>query len=271
MLVVLSLIPVVNNCAYARSGSASSFGLGIQDELYPSGAEAIIADPAFPEKAINLAADGGYLAFNYGRKVFIDYRPGRYDLDLLKDLNAMMLGSTKAYDAIYETHRPEAIILNTLAPSSAQGLVTLLSRRIWKLAYMDGTTAILLLDKDEFAPLLNHAEAQAAGLAKLEAARADYAAKVGKGCRAGNPAELIGSGRIFLALNRPVESKAIFSLLLQGNNTIPSSWIGIGNSQLMLKEFDAAADSLDTATQLAPTNLFAWISYANACEKTVVK
>ncbi|RKX45237.1 MAG: hypothetical protein DRP64_05060, partial [Verrucomicrobia bacterium] len=190
-----------------------------------------------------------------------------YDLELLENLNAMMLGSTEAYDAIYETYRPEAIILNTLGRSSAQGLVTLLSRQVWKLAYFDGTTAILLIDKEKFAPILNHTEAQAAGLAKLEAARATYAAKVGKGCRAGNPAELIGSGKIFLALNRPNESKAIFALLLQGNDTIPGAWIGLGNSQLMLKEFDAAADSLHTATRLAPNNFFAWVSYANACER----
>ncbi|RKX43611.1 MAG: hypothetical protein DRP64_07970 [Verrucomicrobia bacterium] len=269
LLVILSLIPVVSNCAYTEFGSASSFGLGIEEDLYPSGAEALIGDPAFPEseKTINLAADGGYLAFNYGRKVFIDYRSGRYDRELLENLNAMMLGSTKAYNAIYDTYRPEAIIINTLAPSSAQGLVTLLARQIWKLAYLDGTTAILLLNKEELAPLLNNTEVQAAGLAKLEAARAEYAAKVGQGCRAGNPACLIGSGKIFLALNRPTKAKAIFSLLLQGNDTIPGAWLGLGNSQLMLKEFDAAADSLNTAIQLSPNNLYAWVSYANACER----
>ena len=269
LLVVLSLIPIVSNCAYTQFGSASSFGLGMEEELYPAGAEAIIGHPAFPKNAINLAADGGYLAFNYERKVFIDYRPGRYNLELLKDLNSMMLGSAKAYDAMYETYRPEAFIINTLTPASAQGIVTLLSRQIWKLAYFDGTTAILLLNKEEFAPILNNTEAQAAGLAKLEAARADYAAAVGKGgCRAGNPAELIGSGKVFLALNRPVESAAIFTLLLQGNGTIPGAWIGLGNSQLMMKEFDAAEKSLLKATELVPNNWMAWVSYAGACERT---
>lgn len=266
LLIVLSLIPVVSNCAYTKFGSASSFGFGIQEDLYPSGAEAIIEHPAFPKKAINLAADGGYLAFNYGRKVFIDYRPGRYDPELLVNFNSMMLGSGKAYDTIYEAYRPEAIIINTLHPSSAQGMATLLTRKIWKLAYFDGTTAILLLNKEEFAPILNNTDAQDAGLAKLEEARVAYAAKVGNGCRAGNPAELIGSGKIFLALNRPVESKAIFSLLLQGNPAIPGAWIGLGNSQLMMKEFDAAVDSLNTATEMVPNSWRAWVSYANACK-----
>jgi tetratricopeptide (TPR) repeat protein len=265
LLFILSIIPIVSNCAYVEYGSASNFGLGVQEELYPSGAEAIIDHPAFPAKALNLAADGGYLAWKFNRKVFIDYRPGRYDRELLENLNAMMLGSAKAYDAIYVANRPEAIIINTLSPSSAQGIVTLLSRRIWKLAYFDGTTAILLLNKEEFAPILNDKAMQAAGLAKLEVARATYAAKLEKGCRAGNPAELIGSGKIFLALNRPAESKAIFALLLQGNNKIPGAWIGLGNSQLLLREFDAAVETLNKATQLAPNNIFAWASYATAC------
>ena len=56
-------------------------------------------------------------------------------------------------------------------------------------------------------------------------------------------------------------------MLLQGNDTIPGAWLGLGNSQLMLKEFDAAADSLNTAIQLSPNNLYAWVSYANACER----
>jgi len=267
LLMALSIIPVVGNHTYANTGSASNFGLGVEEQLYPEHAEAIIAHPAFPEKVINLPADGGYLAWKYpGRKVFVDYRPGTYDKDMLAQLDSMMLGSSKAYDEIYEAHRPEAFIINTLHSASAQGIVTLLRKGIWKLAYFDGTTAILLMDKPEFAPILNNAEAQQAGLARLEQARTDYAAKLGKSAHAGNPAELIGSGKIFLAFNRPAESKAIFSLLLQGNKSIPGAWVGLGNSLLLLKEFDAAAEALATATTLAPNSLFAWASYANACK-----
>ncbi|HSR87849.1 MAG TPA: hypothetical protein VLL07_02750, partial [Pontiella sp.] len=114
LLVVLSLIPITSNCAYAKTASASNFGLGIQEELYPCDIEALINDPAFPvpEKTINLAADGGYLAFKYNRKIFIDYRPGRYDKDRLIELNEMLLGSKEAYDSIYERYRPEAFIIN---------------------------------------------------------------------------------------------------------------------------------------------------------------
>ena len=266
LLIIVSLLPVTTNCAYIKAGMASNFGLGVQEELFPNGAaEAILTHPDFPEKAINLAADGGYLAFKYDRKCFIDYRPGRYDSALLKDLNAMMLGNREAYDSIFETYRPEAIIINTLSPYSAQGVYTLLTRQIWKLAYFDGTTAILLHNQDKFADILNNTQLQADGLAQLEKARAQYATKAGK-CQAGNPAELIGSGKIFLAFNRPAESKAIFSLLLKGNQRIPGAWLGLGNSQLMLQEFDDAILSLETATDLAPNNQLAWASYAAACK-----
>ena len=265
LLLIGSIAPIVTNCAYVKSGSASSFGLGIQENLYPDGAAELLKNPLFPEKAINMAADGGYLAFKYERKCFIDYRPGRYDKELLTNFNNMMLGSTKAYDDLYLEYRPEAFIINTLTPASAQGVVTLLARGIWKLAYFDGTTAILLQNNEKFSSLLNNTDIQKAGLEKLERARAAYA-ELGGSCRAGNPAELIGSGKLYLAFNRPIEAKAIFSLLLQGNGTIPGAWIGLGNSQLMLKEFDAAVQSLKEATVQAPNSFMAWASYATACK-----
>jgi len=267
LLVALSLIPIASNCAYAKTASASNFGLGVQEELYPEQIETLLNDPAFPapEKTINLAADGGYLAFKYNRKIFIDYRSGRYSKDLLNDLNNMLLGSKEAYDTINEAYRPEAFIINTLTPAAAQGIVTLLAQRVWKLAYFDGTTAILILNKESFAPVLNNQQAQAAGLARLEKARAEYAAKAGS-CSAGNPAELIGSGKVFLAFNRPTEAEAIFSLLLKSNSDIPGAWIGLGNSQLLLKNFDGAVDSLKTATKVSPNSIQAWVSYANACQ-----
>jgi tetratricopeptide (TPR) repeat protein len=267
VLFIASIIPTVTGCAYIKAGKASRFGLGVQEEQFPADCEAILNHADFPasEKTINLAADGGYLAFKYGRKCFIDYRAGRYDTELLKNLELLMLGDKKAYDAIYDEYRPEAFVINTLTPYSAQGIYTLLAKRTWKLAYFDGTTAILLLNKEAFADILNNTAMQKDGLAKLEAARAAYAEK-GGACSAGNPAELIGAGKVYLALNRPTEAKAIFSLLLKGNTRSPAAWLGLGTCQLMLKEHDAAVASLKIATGLAPQNVLAWSSYARACK-----
>ncbi|MDF7806045.1 tetratricopeptide repeat protein [Pontiellaceae bacterium B12219] len=265
LLLIASIVPIVGNSAYVKTGSASVFGLGAQDNLYPNDLEALFNDPAFPEVAINLAADGGYLAFNYGRKCFIDYRPGTYSKEDLKNLSETMLGNRKAYDELFEKYRPEAFIINTLTPTSAQGIATLLNRGIWKLAYFDGTTAVLIQNKEKFAKIINNTELQQAGLAKLEEARATYA-KLNGSSKLGNPAELIGSGKIYLAFNRPQEAKAIFSMLVQGSGTIPGAWIGLGSCQLMLKEFDEAVASLKIATQQAPNSFLAWANYAQACK-----
>ncbi len=264
VLLVLSALSFFNNKAYVRTASASTFGLGVEESLYPSDIEDLLTHPAFPEKAINMPADGGYLAFKYGRTCFLDYRPGCYDVDTINDLNALMLGSKEAYDRFYQAHRPEAFIINTLYPTAAQGIVVLLRQGTWKLTYFDGTTAILLHDKEEYAALFGNKELQARGLASLEKSRKEYASAIGTK-NVGNPAPLIGAGKVFLALNRPNEAKAIFSLLLKGYSAIPGAWLGLGNSQLMLKEFESAADTLKHATKILPNSITAWVSYERAC------
>lgn len=267
LLIVLSLFPIVSNCAYARMGSASRFGLGIEEQLFPSAAGTVISDPVFRNaRALNLQSDGGYLAFKYGRRIFVDYRPGHYDRALLEQLNAMLLGNDEAYDALYEAYRPDAVILNALDPLTAAGMKKLLERGTWKLAYFDGITLILMLDREEFAPLLSNTAAQQAGLARIEGARRAYAAKTEAGCRAGIPAELIGAGRVYLALNRPSEAEALFAAVLQGNKNIAGAWLGLGRSRLMSQKYAAAADALAIAVRLAPDNLYAWAHYAKACE-----
>jgi tetratricopeptide (TPR) repeat protein len=269
LLIIFSILPVVGNCAYTRLGSASTFGLGAQENLYPSGAKILLENPLFPERAINLPEDGGYLAFKYNRKIFIDYRSGRYERELIEQLNDTLSGDRSAYDALFDAYRPEAFILNTLNPASAKGLITLLSQKVWRLVYFDGITAVLLLDKKDaaFAPLLNDPTIQKTGLDRLERIREEYAQKsLKKGCHAGNAPELIGAGKIFLALNRPEESEDLFSILLQGYKGMPGAWIGLGNSQLMLKNFDGALESLQTATKLAHKILFALRWYGTACK-----
>lgn len=265
ILIILSIIPIIGNQAYVKAGSASTFGLGVDENLYPNDLEALFNDPSFPETAINLAVDGGYLAFKYDRTCFIDYRSGTYDEDLLKELANTMVGNQKSYDALIEKYRPEAFIINTLPPASAQAVATLLRKPLWKLAYFDGTTAVILQNKEKFASILNNTELQKAGLKKLETARAAYAALDG-GSKMGNPAELIGAGKIYLAFNRPAEAKHIFALLLRSHASIPAAWIGLGSSQIMLKEFDDAIQSLEIAVKQSPNNELAWREYAIACK-----
>ena len=228
VLIVLSLIPVVSNCAYAKTGSASRFGLGIQEELFPAGAaEEIIAHEAFPETVINLAADGGYLAFKYNRKIFIDYRPGRYSKDQLTELANMMTGNVAAYNSLIEAHRPGAFIVNTLYPSSAQGIVTLLrvrnkeGHRLWRLAYLTEQPQSSCLTPKITARSLKTSPHRKRDSSNCRMPAPAYAGKSGS-CTAGNSAELIGSGKVYLALNRPVESEYISPCCLKATAVFPA-------------------------------------------------
>ncbi|MCF7847866.1 MAG: hypothetical protein K9M45_03360 [Kiritimatiellales bacterium] len=266
LMFALSLATIVSNSAYFHVGSASSRGFGIEENLYPAGADEMIGNKAFPTAILNMPADGGYLAWKHPeRKIFLDYRPGKYDPDLLNDFNAMLRGDAKAYDSIMVDHKPEAIILNTLPTAAAGGLAHLLRYNVWKLAYFDGTTAILLRNRTKYAPLLNNTAIQQAGLNRIESARKAYAEQINGKIHTGKQATLIGAGKVFLAFNRPAESKAIFELLTEGNPDVPGSWLGLGNSLLLLKEYKESVRVLEKAAEMAPKNPMVWISLANAC------
>ncbi|MBN2683684.1 MAG: hypothetical protein JXR40_00260 [Pontiellaceae bacterium] len=275
ILLIISIMPIITNRAYVKSGSASSFGLGIEERLYPAGLAALINDPAFPapEKTLNLPADGGYLAFNYDRKVLIDYRPGRYSDTLIDGISEIILGEATTCEGL--DGDAEAIILNTLFSSSAAGIDLLLGKSVqprWLLAYFDGTTAVLLRNEVKYRALADNDALKKAGLDKLEQARADYAQAIEKGGLVvpGNPAELIGGAKVFLARGQAEAAKSIFALLLKGNDDLSAAWIGLGQSQLKLAEkegegFDLAVDYLRSATKTAPRSAQAWSAYANVC------
>ena len=275
ILLIISVMPIITNHAYVKSGSASNFGLGIEEQLYPAGLAELINDPVFPaaEKTLNLPADGGYLAFNYGRKVLIDYRPGRYSHELIDGISEVILGEETTCEGL--DGDADAIILNTLFSSSAAGIDLLLGKSVqprWLLAYFDGTTAVLLRNEEKYRALADNAALKKAGLDKLDKAYAEYAQAIEKGGLAvpGNPAELIGGAKVFLARGQAETAKSFFALLLKGNDDLSAAWIGLGQSQLLLagiegKGFDLAVDYLRSATETAPRSAQAWSAYANGC------
>ena len=46
-LLVISIIPVINNDKYIKNGSFSTFGIGINDDLYPKELDRLITHPKF--------------------------------------------------------------------------------------------------------------------------------------------------------------------------------------------------------------------------------
>ena len=263
VLVVLSIASVVSNRAYIRNGSASCFGVGVNDTLYPTELEKLFNHADFPERAINQPADGGYLAYHYGRSCFLDYRSGIYPAELEKELNQVLFGDPEAFDLFYQTYRPDVFILNGLYPSTAQGVVMLLQRG-WKLLYFDGTTVVIASNKTEFESLFALSDVQQAGLAKIEQARKDFIANPYSN---GNPVTLISAARIYLALNRMKEAEALFSLLLEHHQT-PGALIGLGDAQLIGGQHEEAFLTLQQATQSYPNRIAAWNSFANASKLT---
>ena len=292
-LLLISIGGIVTNQTYAKTGSASKFGLGMEEKLYPSGIEKIINDPAFPpaEKTLNLPADGGYLAFHYpNRKVLIDYRSGRYSEELIDDITAVIRGEKTSCTGMKDD--VEAMIINTLDSSAAEGIAKLLkqgrlvlgnyssykdwkNKTQWNLTYFDGTTAILIRNSEEqYGNIINNTEIQKEGLEKLEAARKKYATAVEKGAlfSAGNSPEVVGAAKVFLALGQYKEAKSLFALLLKNRKDVPSAWIGLGESQLQLgiasgKGLEEATTYLKTATTLLPNSPQAWFAYSAACKK----
>ena len=263
VLLIFSITPVISGQAYVRNGSASCFGVGINETLYPTDLDELLNHVDFPERAINQPADGGYLTYRYGRNCFLDYRSGIYEPDILKDLNQLLLGNTEAFDRFYQAYRPEAFILNGLYPSTAQGVVTLLQRG-WKLLYFDGTTIVILQDKPEFNDLFMLSDLQQAGLNKIEQARKDFISRPTSG---GNPARLISAARVYLALNRAAEAEAIFSLLLNHHQS-PGAAIGLGNAKLINGRHEEAFEILQQATQRFPDRITAWSAFARASKLT---
>jgi tetratricopeptide (TPR) repeat protein len=263
VLFIFSVTPVISSHVYIQNGSASSFGVGINETLYPTDLEELLTHVDFPERAINQPADGGYLAYHYGRDCFLDYRSGIYDPECLKDLNQLLLGNTEAFDRFYQAYRPEAFILNGLYSSTAQGVVMLLQRG-WKLLYFDGITVVILQDKPKFNDLFMLSDLQQTGLNKIEQARKDF---VSNSDGDGNPARLISAARVYLALNRATEAEALFSLLLEHHQS-PGAMIGLGNAQLINGQYEEAFEILQQATQLYPNRIAAWSAFARASKLT---
>ena len=264
VLLVISIIPVVNNDKYIKNGSFSTFGIGINDDLYPKGLDRLITHPKFPERFINQPVDGGFISFNYNKPCFIDYRSGIYDQSLITDLKLLLLGDEDAFDSVYAKYKPEAFILNTAYPSTDKGILTLL-KRDFRLMYFDGNTVVMILNRPKFDDLFNLTDIQQLGLNKLEADKNRF---VENPYENGNPPSLIGAGKIYLSLNRPHEAEYIFNIIINEKYRSPGSLIGLANSQLMLNKFE---DSYKTSLEVInsyPNNISGWVAYKNACKLT---
>jgi len=264
-LMILSTISLITNRAYTRIGSASHFGLGVEEDSFPVAAAGILSRADFPKKILNIAHDGGYIALqNPSRKIFCDTRSSFYGTEFYQTLNRALLGQPGAWNKIRSDWNPHAVVLNGCWPDAGALANRLLASKIWKLVYFDGATIIMVADLPEYATLINDPAIQKYGMQVLEKARSNYLEQ-GKGFfKAGNSSRLLGAGGIYLALNRPQEAEAVYSIIIHNSPDTAGAWLGLGQSLIMQKQISKGIEYMEKAAYITPKNGRVWLGLLQA-------
>ncbi len=256
---------IVSNNAYVSMGSASRFGLGVEEEAFPVAAAGLLTRDDFPDKILNISHDGGYIAvMDPGRKIFCDTRTSFYGEAFYKNLNQALLGQRGAWKTILSEWNPHAVVVNG-AWSDAGALANrLVASRAWKLVYFDGATIILVRDLPEYASLINDPSIQQYGVKVLEDTRKAYVGGNKGLMKSGNSSRLIGAGGLYLALNRPVEAQAVFTTLTKNCPDMAMAWLGLGQSLMLQKKISQGITQMEKAVAITPRNSRVWMGLYQA-------
>ncbi len=259
LLAVITTIRFLTNSYYIERGIPARFGLGFNREIVPAEAMEVINRPDFPANFIHLPADGGYLATHLtaGRKAFLDSRQALH-AGAYADLIDALVGTDKekaeaANKRMFGNWQPGAAVINTTLPYAQDALARLLASGMFKPAYFDGTTAILLVPTRENIPLLTDKSVQERGLKIIEDAKNRYRQALG-GLPAPLPARLLGAANAFVVLNRPLEAQSVLAPLCAGNPGLYSGRLNLAMVQRALKNNEEALGTLSEAITLEPAD-----------------
>ncbi|MBI9021351.1 MAG: hypothetical protein JEZ10_08885, partial [Verrucomicrobia bacterium] len=265
ILMVTTAGSLITNGAYINMGSASRFGLGVQEDAFPVAAAGILERADFPARMINLAHDGGYLSLqNPQRKIFCDTRTSFYGTDFYKTLNSALLGQAAAWKTILSDWNPHAIVLNGAWMDSGALANRLVASRAWKLVYFDGATILLVRDLPEYASLINDPSIQKYGLSILETAQQKYKTESQGLFKTGNSSRLIGAGGLYLALNRPAEAETAYALLTKNSPSMATAWLGLGQSMILQKQISKGIGYMEQAAAITPSSSRVWMGLLQA-------
>lgn len=265
ILIVGSLISLVTNRAYTRIGSASRFGLGVEEGVFPVAAAGILSRDDFPQRIMNIAHDGGYIALQSpGRKIFCDTRSSFYGTEFYKTLNHALLGQPGAWKTILSDWNPQAVVLNGCWPDAGALVNRLIASGVWKLVYFDGSTIILVRDLPEYATLINDPAIQKYGMKVLEKAQNDYLAESKGFIKAGNSSRMIGAGSIYLALNRPKQAEEVYNIVVKNSPLMAGAWLGLGQSMILQKQLSTGLGYMEKAAKITPRNSRVWMGLFQA-------
>ena len=265
VLILISAGAIVTNNAYVNMGSASRFGLGVEEESFPVAAAGLLERDDFPKRILNIAHDGGYIAMqNPGRKVFCDTRTTLYGVDFYRSLTRALLGQAGAWKTILSDWNPHAVVLNGAWPDSGALANRLVGTRAWKLVYFDGATIILVRALPEYETLINDPSIQQYGVKVLEETRKAYVDGNQGLVKSGNSSRLIGAGGLYLALNRPVEAQAIYSILTKNCPDMSMAWLGLGQSLKFQKQLSQGIVYMEKAAEITPRSSRVWMGLYDA-------
>jgi len=265
LLILASAVSLVTNRTYTHIGSASRFGLGVEEGAFPVAAAGLFSRSDFPGTILNIAHDGGYIALtNPGRKVFSDTRTTFYGKDFHRLLASALLGQPEAWKTILSRWNPHAVVLNACWPEAGALANRLIASKVWKMVYFDGATVILVRDLPEYSTLIQDTAIQKYGVTVLETSRRDYLQKAKGVVKPGNPSRLIGAGGIYLALNRPQEAEAVYSALVRHSPNMAGAWLGLGQSMILQRKLSRGVDYIEKASRITPRSGRVWLALFQA-------
>jgi tetratricopeptide (TPR) repeat protein len=256
---------MISNSSLIRIGSASRFGLGEADTLYPQQLEALLTHPRFPKKALNLAFDGAYLSWAYPeRKIYCDLRPEVFPKEFVENLNRGLSGDQDEWFALLNKWVPHAVILNNTWAGSGMTVRHLTNEKNrWKLAYFDGAYSVLLSPSSRNRLLIREMESDQKGLPLLQEAYAAYTQASGP-IKPANDARLIGAAQVFNALGRHREAARFYKAILKQAPWMTEGWLGYGAAQHALGNAEEAIHALRRAVRQRPRSGNAWLGLYRA-------
>lgn len=265
VLIFVSAGSLITNRAYTSIGSASRFGLGVEEGAFPVAASGILSRKDFPKNIMNIAHDGGYLALqDPSRKIFCDTRSSFYGTDFYKTLNSALLGQAGAWRTILSQWNPHAVVLNGCWPDAGALANRLIASKAWKLVYFDGSTVILVRDIPEYATLINDPAIQKYGVKVLEKAQSDYLGQSKGLVKASNPSRLIGAGGVYLALNRPQQAEEVYTILVKNSPTMAGALLNLGQSLILQKQLSKGLEYMEKAAKITPRSGRVWMGLFQA-------
>jgi hypothetical protein len=264
-----SVAAVAGNSYYRTTGSASRFGLGVQDEMFPSEkVVALLQGPGAPGRCLNLSGDGGFLAWRLpGRKVFIDPRLELYGAAFFEGFAGALCGSDERWKALMSRWEPEGIVLSCAWPAAGVAVRHVMSQPDWALVYFDGTTALFVRRQSTFQALIEDRGLQVGGARALEESQKRFDERIGGFPRPAVPPRIVGAANVFLGLRRFAEAENLLRSLVRGVPALRTAPLNLGMALMELGRPEEALTHLEEASRRMPAQPLAWLWLGQSLER----